>query len=48
MESDPTKLKSDNSQLDQLKKMIKQKEAAILEIKLDLKWAWKHIMYDYK
>jgi len=37
IEQDPTKIKTDNSQLEQLKKLIKMKEAAILEIKLDLK-----------
>ncbi len=37
IESDPAKLKNDNSKLEVLKKEIKKKELQILEIKLDLK-----------
>ena len=37
VESDAAKIKADMTMIDSLKKTIKAKEAAILEIKLDLK-----------
>ena len=37
-ENDAAKQKADMTTLEQLKKLIRQKEASILEIKLALKW----------